>query len=326
MLKCSSGIKAIFTLSALFAFALSLATARTAAAEEILILTGTDPNFLPITVASEKGFFKAEGLDVTQRLFPSGADAMLAFRGIGAQFVAAGDIPSILLWSEFSDSVGIAPIFASTGNLFGVVSSTIKDPKDLIGKKVATKKSSTSEYFIDTYLRKNGIDPKQLNVIDLSPPEMVPAMVGGQIDGFFIWRPYPAQAQKILGDKVRVLTSAEGYYVERILLNANRPFATKNPEIVHKVLRAIQKAIDYSNQNIDEASAVMARKIKTDPSIVKDVLSINPFNLKYDAESAKDLEGLSQFLVDRGRLKQPVQITKAFDASYLRAVNPKLAP
>ena len=82
-----------FTLSALFAFALSLATARTAAAEEILILTGTDPNFLPITVASEKGFFKAEGLDVTQRLFPSGADAMPAFRGIGAQFVAAGDIP-----------------------------------------------------------------------------------------------------------------------------------------------------------------------------------------------------------------------------------------
>ena len=136
-----------------------------------LDFTGTDPNFLPITVASEKGFFKAEGLDVTQRLFPSGADAMLAFRGIGAQFVAAGDIPSILLWSEFSDLVGIAPIFASTGNLFGVVSSTIKDPKDLIGKKVATKKSSTSEYFIDTYLRKNGIDPKQLNVIDLSPPK-----------------------------------------------------------------------------------------------------------------------------------------------------------
>ena len=85
---------------------------------------------------------------------------------------------------------------------------------------------------------------------------------------------------------MRVLTSAEGYYVERILLNANRTFATKNPEIVHKVLRAIQKAIDYSNENIDEASAVMARKIKTDPSIVKDVLSINPFNLKYDAESA----------------------------------------
>lgn len=313
-------------LSAVVAVAMLAGLGRVAAADEILILTGTDPNFLPITIASEKGFFKEEGLDVKQRLFPSGADAMLAFRSIGAQFVAAGDIPSILLWSEDSDSVGIAPIFASSENLFGVVSAGIKRPEELKGKKIATKKNSTSEYFIDTYLRKNGIDPTQIHVIDLSPPEMVPALIAGQIDGFFIWRPYPSLAEKVMGDKVRVLTSAKGYYVERILLNANRTFAKQNPEVVQKVLRAIQKAIDYSNQNPDEASAMMARKIKTDPSVVKGVLNVNPFNLKYDADTAKDLAGLSQFLVDRGRLKQPVDITEAFDPTYLRTVNPKLAP
>jgi ABC-type nitrate/sulfonate/bicarbonate transport system substrate-binding protein len=263
---------------------------------------------------------------MSQRLFPSGADAMLAFRGIGAQFVAAGDIPSILLWSEDTDSVGIAPIFASTENLFGVVSGTIKGPEDLKGKKIATKINSTSEYFIDTYLRKNGLNPSQVHVIDLSPPEMVPALVAGEIDGFFVWRPYPALAEKIMGDKVRVLTSAKGYYVERLLLNANRTFAKQNPEVVLKVLRAIQKAIDYSNQNPDEASALMARKIKTDPSVVKDVLKLNPFNLTYDVGAANDLAGLSQFLVDRGRLKKSVDLTNAFDPSYLRAVNSKLAP
>lgn len=319
-------VKKLMGLAAVLALTTFAGAQRGSAADQILILTGTDPNFLPITLAAEKGFFKDEGLDVAQRMFPSGADAMLAFRAIGAQFVSAGDIPSILLWNQYKDAVGIAPIFASTGNLFGVVSSSIKDPKDLVGKKIATKKSSTSEYFIDTYLKKNNIQPSKVNIIDLSPPEMVPALVAGQIDGFFIWRPYPALAQKIMGDKVQVLTTAKGYYVERILLNANRSFAEKNPEAVQKVLRAINKAIAYARKNPDDATNIVSRKIKTDPSVVKEVLASDPFNLEYDASAGNDLQGLSQFLVQQGRMKEPVQVSQSFDATYLRAVDAKLAP
>lgn len=293
------------------------------AQQEILMLTGTDPNFLPIVVATEKGFFKDEGLNVSHRMFPSGADAMLAFRSVKAQFVAAGDLPSLILWGQ-GGAVGVAPFFASSDNLFGVVRAEIKNPGELTGKKIAVRKSSTSDYFLQTFLRTNGVQPSTVQVIDLSPPEMVPALVRNQIDGFFIWRPYPSQARAILGDKVRVMTSAGGYYVERMYLSASQDFAKASPQSVEKVIRALNRAIEYSYANPRDAAAVVAAKIRTEPGIVSEVLSTKPFNLSYNAKAGEELEHLSKFLVDTGRMQTPLVSKNVFDPQFLRRVNPGL--
>jgi ABC-type nitrate/sulfonate/bicarbonate transport system substrate-binding protein len=71
----------------------------------ITMLTGGDAAYTPIFVADSQGYFKNEGLDVNIRMFPSGTDAMLAFRAVGAPFLAAGDVPSLVFW-EGSDVVG----------------------------------------------------------------------------------------------------------------------------------------------------------------------------------------------------------------------------
>lgn len=299
------------------------AMAPAQAQQEILIFTGTDPNFLPVVVAAEKGFFKDERLKVSHRMFPSGADAMLAFRSIKAQFVAAGDLPSVILWGQ-GGAVGVAPFFASSDNLYGVVKAEIKAPSDLKGKKIAVRKSSTSDYFLQTYLRTNNVDPGAVQVVDLSPPEMVPALVRNQIDGFFIWRPYPSQAKKILGDKVRVMTTAGGYYVERMYMSAAKDFATSNPQVVESVVRALKRAIDYAYANPDDAATVVATKVKTEPAIVKEVLVSKPFNLNYDKKAGEELERLSRFLVETGRSQKPISSVDVFDPRFLRSVDPAL--
>lgn len=293
------------------------------AQQQILVLTGTDPNFLPIVLAMEKGFFKEEGLNVSHRMFPSGADAMLAFRTVKAQFVAAGDLPSVILWGQ-GGAVGVAPFFASTDNLFGVVKSELKSPTDLKGKKIAVRKNSTSDYFLQTYLRNHSVDPASVQITDLSPPDMVAALVRNQIDGFFIWRPYPSQAKNILGDKVHVITTAKGYYEERMYMTASKDFAAGNPRVVEKVIRAMKKAIDYAYANENEAATIVANKIKTNPSVVKDVLTSKPFKLSYDRHVGEELERLSQFLVENGRLKSRISSAEVVDSSFLRKVSPQL--
>ena len=286
----------------------------------ITMLTGGDAAYTPIFVADSQGYFKNEGLDVNIRMFPSGTDAMLAFRAVGAPFLAAGDVPSLVLW-EGSDVVGIAPFYATPDNLLGVVRAEIKTAADLKGKKIATRKGSTAEYFLTTYLIKNAINPADVNIINLSPEENAPALLAGNIDGFFIWGPYPALALKIMGDKAHILTTARGYYLEQLYLTANRKFAQENSTVVVKILKAIHLANQYVNSNPIESAQIVARRTKGSVDVISSVIQIKPFSLRYGPENREQLTKLIEFLRGNGKLKTPLSVDQAVDTSYLKSLD-----
>lgn len=48
-----------------------------------------------VWMALEKGLYKAEGLDVTYRLFPSGTTAFQAFQTGQGDIILTGDLPSV---------------------------------------------------------------------------------------------------------------------------------------------------------------------------------------------------------------------------------------
>lgn len=312
----------VFAVAAL-AFVLLNAPRRANAAEPVTILTGSDPYYLSIIVAVENGYFKEQGVDVSHRMFPSGTDAMLAFRGIGAQFVASGDAPSLILW-DGGDVVGVAPIYASPDNMVGVVKADIKSPAQLKGKKLAVRKGSTADYFLTTYLTKNGLKPTDLTIINLSPPECVPAMSGGSIDGFFLWQPYPSLALKVMGDKARQMTTARGYYLEQIYLTANKKWAEANPQTVQKVIAGLKKAVAFIQANPDKSAEIGARKLKTEPAVVKALIDTKPYTLEYANPNRDTLIELVRFLREQGKIKTQIDVSKAFDTKYLRAVDSAL--
>jgi ABC-type nitrate/sulfonate/bicarbonate transport system substrate-binding protein len=297
--------------------------AREAGAQPVTILTGSDPYYLTIIVAVENGYFKDEGLTVRHRMFPSGTDAMLAFRGVGAEFVASGDAPSLILWDDV-DVVGVAPIYASSDNLLGVVRAGLKSPADLKGKKIGVRKGSTADYFLTTYLTANGIKPGEVNIINLSPPECVPSLSSGAIDGFFLWQPYPSLATKVMGDKAHNLTTARGYYLEQIYLSANRKFAESNPETVKKVLKALKRSVEFVQAEPEKSAAIVARKIKSDTDVVATLIGTKPYSLQYGPANRDQMVKLVAFLRETGKLKSELDVGKAFDPRYLRAMDPAL--
>jgi ABC-type nitrate/sulfonate/bicarbonate transport system substrate-binding protein len=256
-------------------------------------------------------------------MFPSGTDAMLAFRGIGAEFVASGDSPSLVLW-DGGDVVGVAPIYASPENLVGIVRSGIESAAELKGKKIGVKRGSTADYFLTTYLEKKGVKPGDVNIINLSPPECVPALSAGSIDGFFLWQPYPNLAMKVMGSKAHVLTTARGYYLEQIYLTANRKFAEAHPDTIRKVIHALARAVAFVKSQPEKSAEIVARKIKTQPAVVMAIIKTKPYSLEYGPANRDQLVKLADFLRDNGKLKTTIDVDKAFDPSYLRAADKAL--
>jgi len=296
-----------------------------ARAQQVTMFFGSDATYLPFIIAEKEGFYKDEGLNVTQRLFVTGVEAMLSFKTLKASFIASSTFAALPLWhEEGSDAIAIANFYSAPENQSAIVKANIKSPADLQGKKIATRKGSSAEYFLMTYLKRNHIAPGSVKIIDLTPPEAIAALVKGDVDALFLWEPNPTIARKALGDRGRVLATARDYYVERIALTANRSFASANPEIAVKMIRAVKKSIDFINANPDKAIQIGAQVLRADPSVIRILVDQKPYTLVWDKAAADEYELMANFLVEQGKVKKAKTISEMFDPQYLKQAAPEM--
>ncbi|EKS6730692.1 ABC transporter substrate-binding protein [Enterobacter ludwigii] len=320
-MKISQYLNPIFVV--LFATITLILPTAANARQAVTIFLGADATYLPFVIAENKNFYKSEGLDVSQRLFVTGTETIQSFKSLKANFLASSTYAALpLLQGDNSSVIAIANFYSSPDNQKVIVKSSIKSPADLKGKTIGTRKGTSAEYFLHTYLKKNNIDLSSVKIVDLTPPESVAALVKGDIDAFVFWEPTPTIALKALGDKGAVLSTARGYYVERISLAADKAFASSSPETVEKVLRAIKKATDFINSYPDEAISIGARVFRTDPSVIKVLVDQKPYTLAWDKAAADEYYQLALFSVELGRIKTAKPTSEIFDTRYLQKVAP----
>jgi ABC-type nitrate/sulfonate/bicarbonate transport system substrate-binding protein len=309
-------------LFAILAASSVLAGGAAFAQEKVRIFSGTDEHWVQLQVAKARGFFTKEGLDVELTVFTTGATATEAFRAGRGDFISAGDLPSAAMWKSGA-AVGISPMSSDT-EIFGIVSTNaIGSPKDLRGKKVATRMGSTGEFLVHRYLATGGMTAKDVNLIDLAPPEMVISMVRGDIDAFAWLAPFTTRAVST-GKNVKLLSSAKGLANNRIIMSVTPSFREKNPEAVRKVLRALHQGTEFTRKNPEEATKIWAAAVQGKPEQSLPVVRLISYDMTFDNAFVSDMDELAKFMVEKGALKEPINWQKEMDPSFLRAVDAKL--
>jgi ABC-type nitrate/sulfonate/bicarbonate transport system substrate-binding protein len=312
---------AVALLLATFLFSAATAPAN-AADPKVQIFSGTDEHWVQFQVAKAKGFFKNEGVDAEVTVFTTGATATEAFRAGRGDFISAGDLPSIAMWKT-GNVVGLAPLSSDT-EIFGIVGkSPISSPADLRGRKVATRMGSTGEFLLYRYLAAGGLAPSDLTIVDLAPPEMVLALVHGDIDAFAWLAPFTTRAIAT-GKDIKLITSAKGLANNRIVLSVTRSFAEQNPKLVTAVLRATHRATDYVRSNLEDATKIWADAVQGDVKQSLPVVRMITYDMAFDPPFVADMNELAKFMVQKGALKQPIDWTKDMNVNFLREVDPKL--
>ena len=257
----------------------------------------------PLAIAKEKGFFAAEGLNVT--LEPQ-ANWKVLLDGVGggqldgAHMLAGQAIASA---AGFGSKVPIvAPLSLDLNGNAITVSNKIwsqiepKLPKGADGKvahpiSAAVFKDmplkwgmvfpvSPHNYELRYWLAAGGINPgyylpgdvkgttsAQMQLSVTPPPQMPATMEAGTIDGYSVGEPWnQAAVKKKIG--VPVITDAEIFpdNPEKVL-GITGDFATKNPQTVKAMIRALIKAQQWldADQGKNRAEAV---KILSQPNYV----------------------------------------------------------
>ena len=216
--------------------------------------------YLPLTVAEQLGYFKAEGLDVNIVDFAGGARALQAVVGGSADVVSGAFEHTVNMQSkgQFMRAFvlqGLAPQI-----VLGVNPKTVPDFRtivDLKGKKVGvTAPGSSTNVMVNFLLAKAGLKPSDVAIVGVGASQgAVAAMTSGQIDAISNLDPVITLLQR--GGHLKVVSDTrDPKEAERVFggpmpagcLYAPQAFLDRNPNTAQAMANAIVRANKWIQQ------------------------------------------------------------------------------
>ena len=210
--------------------------------------------YLPLTIAEQKGFFKAEGLDVTIVDFAGGARALQAVVGGSADVVSGAFEHTVNMQSKGQRMRAFVLQGRAPQIVLGVNPKTMpnyKSAADLKGKKVGvTAPGSSTNVMVNFFLAKAGLKPTDVSIIGVGAAQgAVAAMRSGQIDAISNLDPVITLLQrsgdlKIISD-TRVVAEADKVFggpMPAACLYAPQAFLDKHPQTTQALTHAIVRA------------------------------------------------------------------------------------
>lgn len=186
---------------------------------------------------------KATGYKIHWKMFSGGGDVIKAMASGEVPIGEVGSSPATAAIAQGMD-VEIVWILDDIGNAEQLVArngSGINSLQDLKGKKVATPFVSTTHYHLLAALKDAGVNPKEVQILNMRPPEVAAAWERGDIDATFIWNPVLA---KVKANGKVILSSGDLAKKGKPTFDAimvNKAWAAKNKDFMNKFIAAIAK-------------------------------------------------------------------------------------
>ena len=210
--------------------------------------------YLPLTIAEQRGYFKAEGLDLTIVDFAGGSQALRAVVG-GSADVVSGAFEHTVNMQEKGQRLRAFVLQGRAPQIvLGINPRTMpgfKSLADLKGKKIGvTAPGSSTNVMVNFALAKVGLKPSDVSIVGVGAGNgAVAAMRSGPIDALSNLDPVITLLQrsgdlKIISD-TRVLAEADKVFggpMPAACLYAPQAFIDKHPATVQALTNAIVRA------------------------------------------------------------------------------------
>src|SRR5258707_1000443 len=200
----------------------------------------------PFVVAIDKGYFKAEGLDVTIDTAAGSLEPINRLAS-GTYDMGIGDINSLIKFRDQNPGAPLKAVFMFYNKpAFSIVarkSRGIVKPKDLEGKKLGAPAADGAYAQWKIFAQANDIDTSKVTIENVGFPVREPMLAAGQVDaitGFSFSSYINLKDRGVPVDDIVVLLMAD--YGVNLYGNAvfvNPKFAAEKPEAVKAFLRAL---------------------------------------------------------------------------------------
>jgi len=262
-----------------------------------------------IFIADTKGYWKQEGLDVTIQSFTIGKHCFDALLGGKADFATVAEIPIALAGAQGQKFYVVATILETENDLKIIARKDkgINSPTDLKGKRFAIMVGTTSQFFMGKFLAKYGIKESDVSITNLAPPDMVSAIIRGDVDAVSLWEPHIYNIKKELGDNA-VVFPGKGVYLQTFDILIMQDYLTKNEKTVEKFLKGLVDAENFIKKNQDEAITITAKWIGLDKKVLSEIWDNYDIKVVLDDKLPPLLLDIAKWAKNKEILPEEVEI------------------
>jgi ABC-type nitrate/sulfonate/bicarbonate transport system substrate-binding protein len=225
--------------------------ARPQGGRRLVVATVRQPATSLFFVAQAEGCFRTEGLDLDERTFELGRDALALLRSSTADVAIAFETP--LLRAAYADPGlrALTTLHTSIRNtrLVSRRSSGIAAFSGLAGKRIGLARGTNADFFIDLVLQLGGVTPDRVTLLDLAPRASAAALVDGTLDAAVLSDPAALEAEQLLGGAAVVLQS--DLYVEASLLVTREDVLRARAPALRALLRGLACAERLAQEHPD---------------------------------------------------------------------------
>ena len=198
--------------------------------------------------AKHKGYFAAEGLDVSFITAKGSSDSITRIAS-GSADVGSASIVALLQAKAQADvpvKTAVAFYNIPPDALMTYEGSKIKSLKDIEGTKLATATFASSNVFWPLIIKELKIDESKVGMLKVDPQTLAPMLASGQVDGTLSWMTAAHSTELALkerGKKLKVLAWSdvgfEGYSYSAVVSDK---LLKERPEVARKFVRAMRAA------------------------------------------------------------------------------------
>jgi len=216
-------------------------------------------SYTPLIIAQEKGFFKAQGIDVELRYvdYSQLQDADFSagkYDGIG---LTLGDL--VILSATNPDIQAVMVLDESTGADVVVAQSDIKTIPNLKGKKLGANLGSFSEVFVTEMLKTSKLTSDDVSLVKVEALEVPDRLQNNAIQAGHTWAPYLSEALKLGAHILFTSKQTPGLILDLVAFRGE--VIRDRPEDIRAFVRGWLQGLLYWEANISEGKEIVSKAL-----------------------------------------------------------------
>ena len=234
----------------------------------------------PVYLGIQEGYFEQEGLELDVQLAQGGAAIVPAVMTGEYQF-GYSNVVSLLIARDKGLPVTVVSNGSTSTNQPGqdttevaaMPDSGIQNAADLVGKTVAVNAlSNFADITIRNSVEQAGGDPQGVKFVEMPYPNMPAALERGDVDAVWTTEPFRTQILKAGGKIVASPMTDMAENFDSAFYFTSKQTLEKNPELVDRFRRALEKSFEFASKNEDKVRAIIQDYAKVTPELAESLV------------------------------------------------------
>ncbi|MDD5169935.1 MAG: NrtA/SsuA/CpmA family ABC transporter substrate-binding protein [Syntrophales bacterium] len=276
-------------------------------------------------IADELGIFTGSGINVVLHPFEAGLDSYNAM--LKGEVDVSGPTEYVIAGGVFRrERIRVISTIVKVDviSIMGRKDHGIDNPSDLAGKRIGLARNTILEFYLGRFLDLHGMNIRDVTPVDMNYPVGVKSIKEGAVDAVLSLPPFYDSIKGFLGARVIDWSAQSGQSIFGVLTSTD-DWITRNPDLVARLLMAIDQANLYIVQHPKEAKAIVQKRLNLDAASIDRAWQRNHYSLSLDHALLIAMEDEARWMIKNHltREKTVPDFMKYIYLDGLKAVKPE---